>query len=77
MASGEYGPELLALMGAALESAWAGVNGRIRDADLARLLMAGAIIERVDEGVRELDDLVSAATQALAAATAFLKERGL
>ena len=56
---GEYGPEAIALMGASLERAWELVKGTVRDVDLARLIMAGAIIDRVDEGVLDPGDLAA------------------
>jgi hypothetical protein len=65
---GEYGPELLKLMSEALDTAWAHVRLTPRDAELARLIMAGAIIEQVDAGVRAHDRLVAYATSVLTAA---------
>ncbi len=64
---GEYGPELVALMGRALDRAWAAVRTKIVDTELARLVLASAIIDKVDAGVREHDDLVGAAISALTA----------
>jgi hypothetical protein len=65
---GVYDPELVALMGRALEAAWEKFSPRPRDVDLARLLMAGAILERVNTGVSATDILTETAMQALHAA---------
>jgi hypothetical protein len=66
--SGVYDPEVVGLMGAALDAAWARFSPRPKDVDLARLLMASAILERVDAGVSTMDSLVEAASRALHAA---------
>jgi hypothetical protein len=65
---GEYGPDLVKLMSEALDAAWDKVRLEPKDAELARLIMAGAIIEQVDAGVRRRDQLVAYATSVLAAA---------
>jgi len=70
-ASREYGPDLVALMSEALESAWLQVPKAPRDAELARLVMASAILEQIDAGVRVRDQLVASAANALAAAARF------
>jgi hypothetical protein len=67
-AQGEYGPELVRLMTEALESAWRQAPTLVEDVELGRLVMASAIIEQVDLGVRNHDELVSIAGKALAAA---------
>jgi hypothetical protein len=67
-AQGEYGPELVRLMTEALESAWRQVLPLVKDVELGRLVLAGAIIEQVDLGVRAHDDLVASARKALEAA---------
>jgi hypothetical protein len=67
--SGEYGPELVRLMIDALESAWGQALGSPQDAELGRLIMASAIIDQVDLGVRVHEELARSATAALAAAT--------
>jgi hypothetical protein len=68
-ASGEYSPELIALMTHALNTAWRQQTvARSHDADLARLVMASAILEHVDAGVRLHEELVTRATSALTAA---------
>jgi hypothetical protein len=66
--SGEYGPELVALMANALDVAWSQASRVSQDVELARLVMASAIIEQVDSGVRIHEELVARATLALAAA---------
>jgi hypothetical protein len=67
--AGEYSPELIALMTDALNAAWRQQTIAIsHDTDLARLVMASAIIEHVDAGVRIHEELVVRATSALAAA---------
>jgi hypothetical protein len=66
---GEYGPELILLMSHALDTAWDQVGKNNADAELARLVMASAIIDNVDLGVRGEDELVTAAIAALSAAT--------
>jgi hypothetical protein len=66
--SGEYGPELVALMASALNDAWRESSSVSKDVELARLVMANAIIEQVDLGVRVHEELVEKATSALAAA---------
>jgi hypothetical protein len=73
---GEYGPELLKLMSEALDAAWLRVRLTPKDADLARLIMAGAIFEQVDAGVRAHDRLVAYATSVLAAAATLSGARG-
>ncbi len=65
---GEYGPELVGLMGDALDRAWKVVRPKVSDAQLGRLVMASAIIDKVDAGARERDALVEAAISALTAA---------
>ena len=65
---GVYDPEIVELMGLALERAWAQFAPHPKDKDLARLLMASAILEKVDAGVRAADLLTEAAILALQAA---------
>jgi hypothetical protein len=62
--SGEYAPELVRLMIDALDSAWEQAPGPPQDAELGRLIMASAIIEQVDLGVRVHEELVCKATAA-------------
>ena len=68
LSSREYGPELVVLMGDALDSAWQEATASTQDAELARLVMASAILDKVDAGVRESQQLVMAAVAALRAA---------
>jgi hypothetical protein len=67
-APGEYDPELVGLMSGALDAAWLQAPGPSRDALLARLVMASAIIDEVDSGIRLHAALVEKAVAALAAA---------
>jgi hypothetical protein len=67
-AQGEYGPELVELMTEALESAWGQVRPAVKDVELGRLVLASAIIEQVDLGVRVREDLVATARKSLEAA---------
>jgi hypothetical protein len=67
--SKDYGPELIEIMGRALDSASAQATHLGGDAELARLVMASAIIDEVDAGVRTHDLLVLAALDALRLAT--------
>jgi hypothetical protein len=64
----EYGPELVQLMSEALESAWGQTSDLALDVELGRLVMAGAIIDQVDLGVRRREELVAVARKALDAA---------
>ena len=65
---GAYGPELVRLMADALESAWRQARCVARDAELGRLVMASAIIEQIDLGVRRQEELAATALKALDAA---------
>jgi hypothetical protein len=65
--SGAYGPELLKVMGDALEAAWKMFSIPSKDVELARLYMASAIMDAVDAGVREEAALVTEAAAALRA----------
>jgi hypothetical protein len=73
LASGEYGPDLVRLMGDALESAWENFAYGAYDPALARLVMASAILDKVDAGVRAHDQLVTAAVSALTVAITLSK----
>jgi hypothetical protein len=66
--SGIYEPQTSALMKGALDSAWTQVRRNSRDAELIRLLLAGAIIDLVDAGVDDHQMLVEGALKALDAA---------
>lgn len=63
--SGVYGPEIVRLMTDALEAAWSKHNGPPHNTDLARQIMATAIIEAVDKDKRSSEALVAAAIRAL------------
>jgi hypothetical protein len=63
--SGAYGPELVETMSRAFDSAWIDFAPQPANKDLARALMATAIIEAVDLGTRDHDNLVRRATVAL------------
>jgi hypothetical protein len=65
---GAYGPDLVRLMTDALDGAWDRIETAPTDAELSRLVLAGAIIDEVDAGVREHGRLVAKALEALAAA---------
>jgi hypothetical protein len=66
--SGVYDPALVKVMGEALEGAWSQVHPQPRNVDLARQVLAGAIIEAVDAGERGSEVLIAAAAVALEAA---------
>jgi hypothetical protein len=70
-----YGPELIKLMTQALDSAWRQSSGLSKDVELARLVMANAIIEEVDAGVRAREALTASARNALMAAMSVTSER--
>jgi hypothetical protein len=64
--SGAYEPEIVALMGEALDLAWKDFRfNRPRDQTLAKKLLASAIIAGVERGHREPELLAKAATKAL------------
>lgn len=63
--SGVYGPELVEMMGRAFDSAWADFAPQPANKDLARSLMATAIIDAVELGTRDHENLVRRATVAL------------
>jgi hypothetical protein len=73
--SRRYDPELVKLMRAALESAWDKVRNPPKSAELARLVLASAIIEAVDAGVIECEQLAAKALAALAAAARVTNEK--
>jgi hypothetical protein len=64
-ASGAYDPELVKVMGASLEAAWAKFDPPPKDRDLARLHLASAIIDAVEAGEREPEALVQKAGDSL------------
>jgi len=73
--NGGYGPELIKLMTQALDSAWRKSSGVSKDVELARLVMANAIIDEVDAGVRAHEALVASARNALMTALSVAGER--
>jgi hypothetical protein len=66
--SGAYEPEIVKLMSEAFDSAWARFTPRPSNEDLAKKLLAGAVIELVEGGVRDPEALVRRASMALQAA---------
>jgi hypothetical protein len=66
--SGVYDPELIKLMSDALEAAWSTYDPTPKNADLARQIMATAIIESVDADERSSQVLVASAVRGLDAA---------
>jgi hypothetical protein len=62
---GVYDPELVKIMGDALEAAWRKYDPRPRTVDLARQLLAVSIIEAADRGERTPETLAAAAIRAL------------
>ncbi len=65
---GVYAPEILKVMGDALDRAWKEFKPRPKNAELARLLMTSAIIDAVEAGAAEATILADKATRALSAA---------
>jgi hypothetical protein len=63
--SGVYEPEMVETMGRAFDSAWSDFAPQPANKDLARSLMATAIIDAVELGARDHDNLVRRATVAL------------
>jgi hypothetical protein len=63
--SGVYGPELVETMGRAFDTAWADFMPKPANLGLARSLMATAIIEAVELGTRDHENLVRRAIAAL------------
>lgn len=66
--AGVYDPETVGLMGRALDSAWAQFTPHPKDKDLARLFMASAILDKIEDGGNSAEILVEAAILALQAA---------
>ena len=65
---GAYEPAILKVMGDALDTAWKEFKPKPKDAELARRLMAIAIIKAVRTGAIEPTTLVGSAIRALRAA---------
>ena len=68
LTSGVYYPEILTVMGDALDIAWKKFRPVPKNAALARTVMASAIIEAVEAGESEPATFVDRATRALRAA---------
>ena len=66
--SSPYDPELTKLMKDAFHAAWHKCAGLNSDPLLGRKLLASAIIDAVDAGARDRDEVVSRAVATLAAA---------
>jgi hypothetical protein len=66
--TGVYSPETAALMKKAVEIAWGKLQTPPKDAELARLLFASTIIDYVEMGVSDAEQLASYAIERLAAA---------
>ena len=66
--AGVYDPETVGLMGFALDAAWAQVTPHPKDKDLARLFMASAILDKIEQEGCAADVLVETALLALQAA---------
>ena len=62
---GVYYPELLRTMGRALDAAWESLNPASKDTACDRLMMASAIINAADVGIRKHEFLVDRALRAL------------
>ena len=73
--SRRYDPEIIKLMKTALDSAWAMVRIPPKSAELARLVLASAIIDAVDAGVRECEQLAAKDLAELAAAARVTNEK--
>ena len=73
--SGVYGPETAGLMKEALAIAWGKIQVPARDAELVRLLFASAIVDHVDRGVLDAEQLASYAIQQLDAAQRLVGSR--
>jgi hypothetical protein len=63
-----YTPETVKLMKAAFDEAWLKVRLSENDADLARKLLASAILDQVNAGALDHDKIVAAAVATLAVA---------
>jgi hypothetical protein len=66
--AGVYYPEIVRMMGNALDAAWKEFKPTPKNGDLARRVMASAIIEGIEAGKRDHDVLVRKATVTLMAA---------
>jgi hypothetical protein len=66
--SGIFDPELAQLMKQAFANAWAKVRVAPEDSAAASFHFAGAIVEMVGAGIRDVDQLTARALMALASA---------
>jgi hypothetical protein len=66
--SGVYPPDVASLMREALNGAWERVQAASKDAELTRLLLASAIIDLVEAGVSNCDQMVAQAVRMFEAA---------
>jgi hypothetical protein len=66
--SGIFDPELAQLMKEAFANAWAKVHVAPEDSAVASLHLAGAIVEMVGAGTRDVEQLTAKALVALASA---------
>lgn len=71
--SGVYPLEIAKLMSEALNGAWAQIQVAPREAELTRLLLASAIIDLVEAGVVDHDELVAEAIRTFHAAESVTK----
>jgi len=63
-----YRPEITKLMKEAFEEAWLKIKRNEKDVELTRKLVASAILDQVNAGVRERDRIVAGAVAILAVA---------
>jgi hypothetical protein len=68
LTSGVYGPEILKVMGDAFDTAWKKFNPVPKNTELARILMASAIVEAAEAGELRPAIFVDRATRTLGAA---------
>jgi hypothetical protein len=66
--TGVYSPETAALMKKAIEIAWSKIQTPPKDAELVRLLFASTIIDYVEMGVSDAEQLANFAIEQLNAA---------
>jgi hypothetical protein len=66
--SGVYPPDVAAMMTKALDGAWVRGQAMSKDAELTRLLLAGAIIDLVEEGLSDCDGIIERAVKIFEAA---------
>jgi hypothetical protein len=66
--SGVYPPGVAAMMTKALDGAWVRVQAMSKDAELTRLLLAGAIIDLVEAALSDCDVIIERAGKIFEAA---------